>query len=73
MTIAVIGEAITGLIVNIILNLNIWHYNVLAFFFGQCSVPFALIWYVLAGVCIILDDLIRWKWFGEEKPHYIWR
>ena len=70
MIIAVLGEGITGLIVNQWLNLGIWHYNVLPFFYGQCSVPFACAWFLLAGVCIILDDLIRWKWFGEEKPHY---
>ena len=66
MIIATIGEGITGLIVNVLLNLNVWHYNVLPFFWGQCSVPFCLAWYGLSGVCIIIDDYIRWKWFGEE-------
>lgn len=70
MIIATLGEAITGIIVNIHLGLNVWHYNYLAFFWGQCSIPFMLAWLLLAGVCIILDDWIRWKWFGEEKPHY---
>ena len=71
--IATMGEAITGLIVNIWLGLNIWHYNVLAFFGGQCSIPFCCIWILLSALCIVLDDLIRWKWFNEDKPHYIWR
>lgn len=70
MILATLGEGITGLIVNLWLNLNVWHYNLLPFFWGQCSVPFMCAWFVLAGVCIFLDDLIRWKWFGETKPHY---
>ena len=70
MIIATVGELITGVIVNIILGLNVWHYNVLAFFNGQCSLIFCGIWFILAGICIVLDDIIRWKWFGEEKPRY---
>ena len=71
--VATLGEVITGVIVNILLGLNVWHYNILAFFWGQCSLPFCCIWFLLSGVCIILDDIIRWKWFGEDKPHYVWR
>lgn len=70
MIVATIGEAITGAIVNLWLGLNVWHYNTLAFFYGQCSVIFCAAWFILAGVCIILDDWIRYKWFGEEYPHY---
>lgn len=70
MIISVLGEAITGLIVNVWLQLNIWHYNIMPFLWGQCSVPFALAWFFLAGVCIIIDDYIRWKWFKEEEPFY---
>lgn len=73
MIIAVLGEGITGLIVNVWLGLNVWHYNILSFFWGQCSIPFAMAWYVLAGLCILLDDWLRWKWFGEEEPYYIMR
>lgn len=70
MCLATIGEFFTGIIVNIIFELNVWHYNILAFGWGQCSVIFCAIWFLLAGVCIVIDDLIRWKWFGEEKPVY---
>ena len=73
MIIATLGEGITGLIVNKLFNLNVWHYNILPFFWGQCSVPFMCAWFLLAGVCIIIDDLIRWKWFGEEKPKYYFK
>lgn len=70
MVIATLGEGITGLIVNVWLGLNVWHYNVLPFFWGQCSIPFMIAWYFLSGICIILDDFIRWKWFREEEPYY---
>ena len=70
---ATLGEVCTGVIVNIIFGLNVWHYNVLAFFWGQCSLPFCCIWFLLSGLCIVLDDWIRWKWFDEDKPYYIWK
>lgn len=72
MIIATIAEGITGLIVNVWLGLGVWNYSTmpLSFFFGQCCVPFMVAWFLLAGVCILLDDYLRWKVFGEEKPHY---
>ena len=70
MGLATAGEFLTGVIVNIILGLNVWHYNILAFGWGQCSVIFCAIWFLLSGVCIVLDDWMRWKWFGEERPVY---
>lgn len=70
MILATLGEGITGLIVNVWLGLNVWHYNLLPFFWGQCSVPFCIAWFFLAGLCILIDDLIRWKWFNEEEPWY---
>lgn len=70
MGVAIFSEAVAGIILNIFLQLNIWHYTRLAFFWNQCSLPFCIIWFVLAIVCILLDDFLRWKLFGEEKPHY---
>ena len=71
MIIATLLEGISGVILNIWLKLNIWHYNTLTFFWGQCSLIFCVAWFVLAGACILLDDWLRWKLFNEEKPHYI--
>lgn len=70
MLIATFCEGITGLIVNVWLQLNVWHYNLLPFFWGQCSIPFMCAWFFLSGVCILLDDWIRWKFFGEQEPWY---
>lgn len=73
MIIATIIEGISGLILNVQLNLHIWDYSKtpLNFFFQQCCVPFCIIWFILSGICIFIDDYIRYKFFNEEKPHYI--
>lgn len=64
-------ELIAGLILNVSLGLNMWDYssmpgNVL----GQICPQFMVVWFFLSAVGIILDDVLRWKLFGEEKPHY---
>lgn len=68
------AEGISGLILNVWLHLNIWNYSNTPchFFFNQCSILFSIAWFFLSGLCIILDDTIRWAFFGEEKPHYNW-
>jgi uncharacterized membrane protein len=64
-------ELITGLIVNIWLGWNVWDYSHLPFnFLGQICLQFSIIWFFLSLVGIILDDYLRWRLFGEEKPHY---
>jgi uncharacterized membrane protein len=62
-------EFVTGCIVNLLLHWNVWHYTVLSIL-GQISLPFMILWYFLSVVAIILDDIIRWKLFNEEKPQY---
>lgn len=59
--IATIGEGITGVIVNIILNLKVWDYSDLpfTFFYGQCNLIFCLIWFILTYIVIKLDDYLR--------------
>lgn len=69
--IATIAELITGLIVNVHFGWNVWDYSNVPFnFMGQICLPYTLLWAVLMVVAIILDDVVRWKFFGEEKPHY---
>lgn len=68
-------ELAAGLILNLWLGLHIWDYSNLPFqFLGQISLPFSLVWVLLAGIAIVLDDWLRhWIW-GEARPHYwIWR
>ena len=70
MGVAIFCEAAVGIVLNILLGLDVWHYTKMAFFWNQCSLPFCVIWFVLGSMCIFLDDWLRWKLFGEEKPHY---
>ncbi len=67
-------EFIAGVIVNIILKWNVWDYsNMPLNILGQVCLPFALLWFPLALVAIVLDDYLRYWMFGEQKPeYYIW-
>lgn len=69
--IATASEFITGCIVNIWLGWNVWDYsNIPGNIMGQICLPFTLLWAVMIVVAIILGDVIRWRFFDEEKPHY---
>lgn len=64
-------EFVFGVILNLVLKLGIWDYSNLPFnILGQICLPFSLAWFGLALIAIFLDDYLRWKWFGEEIPHY---
>ena len=64
-------ELITGCVVNLWLGWNVWDYSELPFnLWGQISLFSSIVWVGLSLVGIVLDDFIRWKFFGEEKPHY---
>ena len=66
-------ELITGCVVNLWLGWNVWDYSELPFnLWGQISLFSSIVWVGLSLVGIVLDDFIRWKWFGEEKPRYKW-
>ena len=66
-------ELITGCIVNLWLGWNVWDYSELPFnLWGQISLFSSIVWVGLSLVGIVLDDYIRWKWFGEENPRYKW-
>lgn len=69
--IATIAEFITGCIVNLWLGWNIWDYsdmpgNIL----GQVCPQFFLLWIAISLLAIVLDDVIRWRFYDEEKPKY---
>lgn len=70
-TIITVLEFITGCIVNLWLGWNIWDYSQYKFnILGQISLRSSIGWYFLSSVGIILDDYIRYWFFGEEKPRY---
>ena len=69
-----IVELIAGLILNVWLGLNVWDYSNYAFnFMGQICLLYGILWVFLAGLGIVLFDVLRWKLFGEEKPRYRFR
>lgn len=69
--IVTLNELVFGYIINIKLGWNVWDYSNLPFnIFGQICLPFSILWCGLSIVAIFVDDLLRYLWFGEEKPHY---
>jgi len=66
-------ELVSGVILNIILDLHIWDYSDQPFnLLGQICLGFSIYWYLICIPAIILDDYIRYYLFHEEKPHYKW-
>ena len=64
-------EFVTGCIVNLWLGWEVWDYSEYSFnVLGQISLRSSVGWYFLSLVGIFLDDWLRYKLFGEEKPHY---
>lgn len=64
-------EYIVGKIFNF--DYHIWDYRGMWLNIdGQACLVYSLLWCLLSVVGIILDDLIRWKFFGEDKPKYRW-
>ena len=53
-------EYLTGVIVNIYLNLHVWDYSKVPFNYrGQICIPFLIIWFFVTPLCIWTDDIIR--------------
>ena len=69
--IATVGEFITGCIVNLWLEWNVWSYEGMwGSVLGQICPQFVALWVPIVLLAIILDDVIRWRFFHEEKPRY---
>lgn len=73
MMIVLLIECVVGYQVNIVEHKMLWDYTGIPFNFvgGQICLYFAIVWFILSGVCIVLDDHLRYWFFEEEKPHYI--
>lgn len=64
-------EFATGCIVNLWLGWGVWDYsgmpgNVL----GQICPQYCLLWMPVSLAGIVLDDILRYRWWGEERPRY---
>nr|WP_297175102.1 hypothetical protein [uncultured Agathobaculum sp.] len=65
------AEFVTGCIVNLRLGWGAWDYvNMPGNIMGQICPQFTILWVVIVVVAIMLDDVFRWRFFSEEKPHY---
>ena len=70
-TVITVLEFITGCVVNLWLGWNVWDYSDLKFnILGQISLYSSIGWYFISLVGITLDDWLRYRLFGEEKPRY---
>lgn len=64
-------EFVSGCIINLWLGWNVWDYSHIPLnILGQICLPFYFAWVGLSLIAIIVDDVIRWLFFGEEKPKY---
>ena len=64
-------EFVSGCILNLYLGLNIWDYSDQPFnLLGQISLKHTFYWFLLSLVGIVLDDCIRYFFYGEEKKKY---
>ena len=67
-------EFVSGCVINLWLKWDVWDYSDMPLnIMGQICLPFTILWFFLSLIAIVLDDFIRWKFFGEEKPQYNWR
>ena len=81
-SIITILEFFTGCVVNLWLKWNVWDYSGLPFnLLGQICLYYFLLWILLAVICIVLDDWLRYwnylifrKWRPwmrkRERPYY---
>ena len=64
-------EFLTGCVVNQWLGWGVWDCsNKPGNILGQICPQFFLLWLLVSLAGIVLDDWLRYWWFGEEWPHY---
>ena len=64
-------EFVSGILLNMVLNLDVWDYSNMPFnIYGQICLPFTVIWFFLSFLAIVADDFLRWLWFVERFPEY---
>ena len=66
-------ELVSGLLLNIRWQLQVWDYGALPFnFMGQICLPYFLLWIPLSAAAIFADDWLRHVLFGDVRPSYRW-
>lgn len=62
-------EFTSGMILNVYFKLGLWDYSKnWGNLYGQICLAYALLWFFLVPLAINIDDYLRYKLFGEEKP-----
>lgn len=70
-TLVTINEFIAGLIINVWLGWDVWDYSNLPFnIMGQVCLLFFFLWIFVVILGIVVDDYLRYRFFGEERPRY---
>ena len=64
-------EFLTGCIVNLWLDWDVWDYSAMpGNVLGQICPQYFLLWLPVSLAGIVLDDWLRFWWWGEERPRY---
>lgn len=64
-------EFLTGCVVNLQLGWGVWDYsNKPGNILGQICPQYLVLWMPVSLAGIILDDWLRYWWWGEEQPRY---
>lgn len=64
-------EFVTGCMVNIGLGWSVWDYSGLpGNILGQICPQYCLLWLPVSLAGIVLDDWLRYWWWGEDRPRY---
>lgn len=67
-------EFLTGCVVNLWLEWDVWDYSQLpGNVLDQVCPQYFILWLPVSLAGIILDDWLRFWLFGEERPHYFWK
>nr|WP_320958702.1 hypothetical protein [Enterocloster asparagiformis] len=64
-------EFVTGCVVNVWLRWSVWDYSGLpGNILGQICPQYCLLWLPVSLAGIVLDDWLRYWWWGEDRPRY---
>lgn len=70
MVIILLIEFLSGVLLNIMLDLNIWDYSDRAFnIMGQICLHYGILWFLISPFAIWLEDTLRYK-FWDEGEYY---
>ena len=67
-------ELVSGLVLNVWLDLGIWDYSTFPLnFMGQICLPASLLWVAMTPLAMWIDDVLRFYLIGGHKPETLWK